>query len=1022
IRHERLDLEKQLTAVEERIRSKWHVQKEYNLLRDWISRETLPKAVMEDLTKAEVYEAKDTPFDKIKEIYLKSGGVYDTDPCESVDNKAEETKTGVVNEIDEETDFEMYSMHFNDQGSEAKPKYSVLIMGKTQSGKSTLVQFVQKYADRQYEIDTSLIGTGNVALTPLPMPFVVRSNLPEYKVVRKESRIALDLSNLANMEMDDDDDYLDHISYREEEYELCEVQRQQDIDGSLSELELMFLDTPGINDTNNDDSVHADHIIKEVIRIRSFNLILFVFKYDNPLTVEQQTPLKYYAEVLKEFRSRMAFLFTHVKYENCYPTNLGHQKMIDTRHKALSRLVQGLDIEPCSSESTTATNDKDNMVNLPQFTIDFTDKRRPVQQWMIRDTLRKILHLAVVSTPAAMDTSKENIDRITKIAHPTKLTDEHRKEIRICQSDEKQHEEPDEVIQPTGESEITEEQINILLLGDVQSGKTSLVETMRLYADPNYVVKHNLINHGILRTGDKKVRVTSFPSDLPTVEIRTQQGKDLINLDMESKTMTEEDFDDLLSRTQKDVLIRVVPSGSPKKYCFSIYEGPSLNESHGNFEKNVFNIHKTIVNSEAKFHLVLFTLAPGPITAAIKSTVRVCSDIFSDLNHLFSFVHTKIDYSRLHIGNKKFKEFVQERECILWQQILEHKNNKYHINQMDSKTPDPELIPQQHIQSTSVPYLIDCDFEIKWLVRQGKTQDVVRDILSAAVQQKAPVAMGNSLMKKTPKMIVIDTSLKWRAKDEFEKSNKAINICNAQQVALLNALGEADKGIDTIVKGLSQGTTGGQGEPIEDLEVVYENSYEVKDEKNAVIGSSTMEFVSHGRILERLEMSDKNIEIEQGIGGEGHDHWMIVYRRKMAADASLDVKLYARKLVSKDSSVAEPEGLVALRRQRIELEQQLAVVEARMMDLWKVQDEYFLLREWISRMSLPTAVMEELTKAEVYETEETPFGKIKEIYLRAEGVYGADSCPVKDMEREECQDYFGGYVRDSSEDEEDEEV
>ncbi|KAG0012332.1 hypothetical protein BGZ81_001650, partial [Podila clonocystis] len=82
IRRERLDLEKQLSLVEERIRSKWHVQKEYNLLRDWISRETLPKAVMEELTKAEVYESKDTPFDKIKEIYLKSGGVYDTDPCE----------------------------------------------------------------------------------------------------------------------------------------------------------------------------------------------------------------------------------------------------------------------------------------------------------------------------------------------------------------------------------------------------------------------------------------------------------------------------------------------------------------------------------------------------------------------------------------------------------------------------------------------------------------------------------------------------------------------------------------------------------------------------------------------------------------------------------------------------------------------------------------------------------------------------------------------------------------------------
>ncbi|KAF8989770.1 hypothetical protein BGZ52_000495, partial [Haplosporangium bisporale] len=85
IRLQQLDLEKQLAAAEERIRSKWHVQKEYNLLRKWISRETLPKAVMEELTKTEVYEAKEIPFDKIKEIYLKSGGVHNSDPCEPVE-------------------------------------------------------------------------------------------------------------------------------------------------------------------------------------------------------------------------------------------------------------------------------------------------------------------------------------------------------------------------------------------------------------------------------------------------------------------------------------------------------------------------------------------------------------------------------------------------------------------------------------------------------------------------------------------------------------------------------------------------------------------------------------------------------------------------------------------------------------------------------------------------------------------------------------------------------------------------
>lgn len=531
-------------------------------------------------------------------------------------------------------------------------------MGKTQSGKSTLVEFVKNYVDRLYKINNALIGKGNVALTNRPMRFVVRSNLPEYEVVEKKNKTALDLSNLANVGTYDY--YQTSISFREENYELREIQRQKDVDDSSSELvELIFLDTPGINDTNNDDSVHAESIIKEVIETRTFNLVLFVFRYDNPITLEQQIPLKYYAEVLKEFRSSMAFLFTHVKYEDCHHSNSRHRNMIDARHRALSRLLQGLDMERCTSESITTAKDKGDVGKFPCFTIDFTRKKRPVQQWMIRDTLRNILHFAVSNPPAAMDTSKGNIDRMTNIIHPTKLDDELRKEIRACQSDVKQHEEPVEAIQPTKESENMVEQINILLLGDVQSGKTSLVETMRQYADPNYAVKHDFINHGILHSVDKKVRTTSFLSELPTIEIRTLRGNnsgfDVVDLDKESETKTEEDFVDLLNQ-QRGISTLIVRPTPPKKYQFNIYEGPSLNECDNNFEKNVFNIRETIVESEAKFHLVLFTLAPGPITTAIKKTVRACSEEFSDLSSLFSFVHTKIDYSRLHSGNKKFKE------------------------------------------------------------------------------------------------------------------------------------------------------------------------------------------------------------------------------------------------------------------------------------------------------------------------------------------------------------------------------
>lgn len=98
-----------------------------------------------------------------------------------------------------------------------------------------------------------------------------------------------------------------------------------------------------------------------------------------------------------------------------------------------------------------------------------------------------------------------------------------------------------------------------------------------------------------------------------------------------------------------------------------------------------------------------------------------------------------------------------------------------------------------------------------------------------------------------------------------------------------------------------------------------------------------------------------------------------------------------------------------------------------MADLWRVQERYFRLRDWISRVSLPAAVMKALTAAieyKVNETSDAPLETTKEIYLRADGVYSADCCPVKDKEQEDYEDYLDGCsdcdYSDYSEEEEEE--
>ncbi|KFH69374.1 hypothetical protein MVEG_04187 [Podila verticillata NRRL 6337] len=447
------------------------------------------------------------------------------------------------------------------------------------------------------------------------------------------------------------------------------------------------------------------------------------------------------------------------------------------KNEALRKLFRRYDSEVLFDEG--------NVAEYPNLTIDLVSKKRP------------------------------NRNRIRAITHPSKFNDDERKKIKQRFAAEAAKfawsSEEDEV--DVGCDDL--KQINILLISDVQSERTSLIKTFRLYADLAYIAKTEHITQGNSHFADEKVKITPFLADLHTVEIRKLRqstgGYDVVNLDEEAKRLSEEDFEDLLNLGQKGAETIIIASNGTKKYRFNIYQEPSLNESAENFEKNICNVHDTLVESERKFHNVLFTLAPGPITSAIRTTIRVCSDILFDLSSLFSFVHTKIDYPKLHLGNKQFQDSTKER-----QELLQH-----------------------YIQSSAAPYLIDCNLQSNWPVQRAKTYNVVHDILKTTVGQ-TPLALKSPLMKTTPKMVSIDTELKWRARIAFQNTQK-----------------------------------------------------ETDDREGA-----------HG-----LE----NVEIEQALGGEGLNYWMIVNHRMFGVTASLVVKLYDRKQDSTGNPIGETRELANIR-------------------------------------------------------------------------------------------------------------
>ena len=133
-----------------------------------------------------------------------------------------------------------------------------------------------------------------------------------------------------------------------------------------------------------------------------------------------------------------------------------------------------------------------------------------------------------------------------------------------------------------------------------------------------------------------------------------------------------------------------------------------------------------------------------------------------------------------------------------------------------------------------------------------------------------------------------------------------------------------------------------------------------------------MALKKQARQIEEVSIVNNNVEIEQSLGGKGCNHWKIIYRRKNFEAASLVVTLYAKKHNNNGTLAGETRELTDIRLQNAELEKQLVVVEERIRSKWHLQKECNLLRDWISRETLPNVVMEELTKEEVYDTMAMP--------------------------------------------------
>ncbi|KAG0032579.1 hypothetical protein BGZ81_010629 [Podila clonocystis] len=260
------------------------------------------------------------------------------------------------------------------------------------------MEALKLYANPEYNINSSRIGSGNVSLTTAVLEESISTYLPEYQVFKKgdhtqQSPVAYD-----SFILEDKNTYEDKLNARREYQPPVPVQGNS---SSSKELKFNIIDTPGLNDTEDQDEDHVSKIFS-ALGGKSLDLVLVTVSR-GAFTQGLQQALRSYMNLFPQLGDIVAFVHTRVNYLELHPGMTDFQSYKQEKMKTLSTLM--------------------GRSSFPHFWIDCDfETTKPVRKCITNNTLRRILRLAVMNKSVVMLHSKtlnktpkmREIDRIIK--------------------------------------------------------------------------------------------------------------------------------------------------------------------------------------------------------------------------------------------------------------------------------------------------------------------------------------------------------------------------------------------------------------------------------------------------------------------------------------------------------------------------------------------------------------------------------------------------------------------------------
>lgn len=257
------------------------------------------------------------------------------------------------------------------------PIYNVLLIGQSQSGKSTLLEAIKQYANPDYQIDNSRIGNGNVACTNEPRVEDVVTCLPTYKI-REASRYGLQEIDLEHyLEETRFDDFKALLNRRDG----LEVTAESN---SSSFSRFRIIDTPGLDDSEGRDIEILGRIFSVLQSLGHLHLVIITDSHGTTLAPGYQAALRTYSTLFAVMHGLMTFVMTNIPYKSRHPSR--RNERLDAKLRERTKIISGI-----------------MRKSFPAFKIDCDlQETRPFRLSLTRNTIRDILMTATIKTPVAL--------------------------------------------------------------------------------------------------------------------------------------------------------------------------------------------------------------------------------------------------------------------------------------------------------------------------------------------------------------------------------------------------------------------------------------------------------------------------------------------------------------------------------------------------------------------------------------------------------------------------------------------